>query len=474
MPKLTGFAHVPIPGPAPIPLLGHIPRVFQFLADPLAALRALREYGDVAAVSRGNPALVVAYGPDRNREVLANPGGFRHDEELITGPPGSSLDKMSKVIININGELHKRHRKLMAPAFSKAALDRYAADIVRIGEATLERWPVGRVGDLDRLASDLALRVALRSLFGLEVMGELDELGRLAVEFTELISTPLTVLLPYDLPGAPYRKARIKGELVMRAMQELIDRKRASGKIEDDALSLLIHATDDEAGSLTNDELLSEAVTLFIAGHETTAKTLSWTMFLLERHPKILAELLEELDGVLAGRSVGVEDLPNLPLLDRVLKEGMRTLSPVPTVFLRVPSQSLPLGRFVLPKGANVVISPFMTHHDPLIYSQPGRFDPERWTRLKPTPFEYLPFGAGPRMCIGAAFAQQALRLLLATILQRVRFSVVRGADISQLIRTNILLAKHGIPAHIQAPHRRTLKVEPIKGNIAELVELAA
>lgn len=470
MPKLTGFAPMPIPGRAGVPLLGHIPRVFQLFADPIGTLLDLRAYGDVAAVAAGSPAFVCAFGPERNKEVLTNPSGFRHDEDFITGPEGSSLAKLSKVLVSINGELHKQHRKLMMPAFAKAALDRYAPGIVEVSEAMIERWPIGEVADLDVLMRNLALCVAVRSLFGLDVRSGADELGALAVELVDSLTTPLTVLLPHDLPGFPYRRATRLGDRMVVEIERLIAQKRAGGPT-DDALALLVKAVDEQGG-LTDAELIGETLTLFIAGHETTAKTLTWTLFLLERHPTILAALLDELDGVLGGRSVTIDDLPALPLLERVIKESMRVLTPVPILFLRVPSADIPLGRFVLPKGANVVISPFVTHHDAALYREPERFDPERWTSLDPTPFEYLPFGAGPRMCIGAAFARQALRLMLATVLQRVRFSLVRGVEISRLTRGNILMPKRGVPVRLQAPHRERLVVEPIRGDIGELVTL--
>jgi cytochrome P450 len=235
----------------------------------------------------------------------------------------------------------------------------------------------------------------------------------------------------------------------------------------------LLRAVDDDGTGFTDEELISEVLTLFVAGHETTAKALSWTMFLLERHPAVLADVLDELDGVLGGRSMTVADIPRLPLLDRVIKESMRVLAPVPILFLRVPSSDLPLGRFTLPKGANVVVSPYATHHDPEIYPEPQRFRPERWEGLRPSIYEYLPFGAGPRICIGAAFSQQALRLMVPTVLQRVRMAVRRDARIDRLTRGNILMPRHGIPARLQAPHRRRLVPEPVRGDVHEMVALA-
>ncbi len=472
MPKLTGFPSVPIPGPAPIPLLGHIPRVFQFLGDPIAAVTALRQHGEVVAVARGNPALVCVFGAERNREVLSNPSGFQHDEDLLEPAPGSPLARTITGLVAINGERHKRHRRLLAPAFAKSALEGYADEIVRVSEGMVARWPIGEVADLDALLRDLALCVAVRSLFGLDVLAGATELGELAAGLIDGLTTPINILLPVDLPGLPFRRLQRLAGRLLGHLEGLIEQKRRGGGTDTDALSLLLRAADDEGATLSDDELMAEVLTLFIAGHETTAKTLSWTMFLLERHPAVLDDLLDEIDGVLGGRSMSAADIPRMPLLDRVIKESMRVLTPVPILFLRVPTTDMPLGRFTLPKGANVVVSPYATHLDPELYPQPRRFRPERWEGLKPTLYEYLPFGAGPRICIGATFAQQALRLILPTLLQRVRVAVVRDAKIDRLTRGNILMPRHGIPARLQAPHRNRQAVEPVRGDIHEMVEL--
>jgi len=475
MPKLTGFPSVPLPGPRPLPIprVGHLPRVFKFFDDPIAGVTALRPLGDVVSVCGGSPAVVCAFGAERHREVLGNPDGFRHDEGFVEAPPGTSLARMRKVLVGINGDLHKRHRRLMAPAFAKSTLEAYADEIVKVTEGMVERWPRGAVVDLDVRLRDLAMCVAVRTLFGLDVLGGATELGEVAVELLDAMTSPLSIMLRYDLPKTPYRRAlRLAGRL-LAGLEQLVAEKRGRTELGSDALSLLLRAADNDGTGFSDEELLAESATLFIAGHETTAKTLSWTMFLLERHPDVLAELLEEIDGVLGGRSMMAADVQRMPLLDRVIKESMRVLVPVPVLFLRVLSAEASLGRFTLPPGANVVISPYAMHHDPEVYSEPRRFRPERWEGLRPSTYEYMPFGAGPRICIGAAFAQQALRLILPTVLQRVRVAVKRDARIDRLTRGNILMPRYGIAARIEAPHRQRLRPEPVRGNVHEMVVLA-
>jgi cytochrome P450 len=472
MPKLMGFPSIPVPGPPPLPIprIGHLPRLFRFIEDPIAGVTKLRPLGDVVGVCGGNAALVCAFGAERHREVLTNPDGYRHDEDFIDGPPGSWLSRMRQVLVAINGEVHKRHRRLMAPAFSRTALDGYADDIVTVTEGVIDRWPRGEVVDLDALLRQLALCVAVRTLFGMDVLRGRTQLGEIAAELLQSMTSPLAIFLPFDLPKTPYRRALQLSERLLVGLEQLVAEKRSRTEPEHDALALLLHAEGD---ALRGDELLSEVATLFVAGHETTAKALLWTMFLLERHPAVLADVLDELDGVLGGRSMTAADIPRLPLLDRVIKESMRVLAPVPTLFFRVASTELPLGRFTLPKHANVLISPYAMHHDEAVYSEPKKFLPQRWETLRPSPYEYMPFGAGPRICIGAAFAQQSLRLMLPTVLQRVRVALKRDARIDRLARGNILMTKHGMPARIEAAHRRRVVPEPVRGNVHEMVALA-
>lgn len=469
MPRLTGFPPTALPGPPAPWLLGPLPRVLQFFDDPVGAVRRLRPYGDVVGVARDSPALVCVFGAERNREVLGDPARFPNDEEIVPSRPGTPLGRMSRLLVNSNGDLHRRHRKLMTPAFSRAALDAYAPEIVRVTEAMVQRWPTEGVADLDALTRDLALCVAVQTLFGLDVVAGATELGELASRFIETLSSPLSIALPYDLPGLPYARAnRLGGQLLLQ-LEALIARKRASAEPGRDALALLLAARDEEDGTLSDEELLAEVVTLYIAGHETSAKALLWTLLLLERHPQVLADLYDELDQ-LGDRPVALADLPRLPLLDRVLKESLRVLAPVPVTFLRVPVEDTTLGTVRLPRGCNLVVSPFATHHDPDLYAEPQRFLPERWERIRPGPYEYLPFGAGPRICLGASFAQMSLRLMIPTILRHRRWAILRDHDVSRRTVGNILGARHGVRARLQAAHRERIEPEPIRGDLRELV----
>jgi cytochrome P450 len=472
MPKLSGFPPAHIPGPAPVPVLGSLPGIIKFFRDPVETVMRLRSLGDVVAVVRNNPALVCAFGFELNREVLGNAGVFRHDEDFIQAREGSPLSRFSKTMISMNGDAVMRRRRLVTPAFTKQALDGYGDEIVKVAEGMVARWPVGQVTNLDALLRDLALCAAVRCLFGLDVLAGATEIGDATTSLLATLTSPLTILLPHDVPGTPHRRAQQIAGRLLGHVEKLIEEKRR-GAPGSDALALLVHATDvDEEIGFTNDELVAETVNLLVAGYETTAKALSWTMFLLERHPTVLGEVFEEIDAVLGGRSIALDDLPRMPSMDRVIKESMRLFPPLSVLFTRVPAADCQLGGIDVPKGANVVISPYITHREPGFYTAPQRFLPERWERLTPTHYEYMPFGAGPRMCIGAVFAQQALRLILPTVLQRVRFTLVPNAKIDRMAHLNILMLRHGLPVELQAPHRRRLPLGPVRGNVHQMVEL--
>ncbi len=240
---------------------------------------------------------------------------------------------------------------------------------------------------------------------------------------------------------------------------------RADGKGKD-VLASLIHVRDEDGTKLSDEELIGHAITLFIAGHETTSNALATTLLLLEQHPAVLSELLDELDGTLHGAAPTLDEINKLPLLDHVIKESLRLLPPA-IMGTRVAAQDTQLGGYAVGKGTNVIYSEFVTQRMPQIYAEPDHFKPQRWATHDPSTYEYLPFSAGPHMCIGWAFAMQELRVVLAMLLQRYRLSLVPGTRVDLTIR---MQAKHGLPARVHAQDRQ-FRATPVQGNIHNLVE---
>ncbi|MCA9489663.1 MAG: cytochrome P450 [Myxococcales bacterium] len=470
MPKMFGFEPVPVPGPRVWPLVGAPKRFYEFLDDPIGVVWASREQGDVVGVVGNNPALVCVFGQDLNRRVLSDASTFRHDEDLLRRRDSGAMKVLSEAMVVINGEKHKRHRRLMLPAFQRSALDGYSSDIVEVTRARLETWTTGQA-DLEHLCRELALCVAMQCFYGLDVSDGVPELGALAVTFVNLLTDPKNILAPIDLPGTTFRRTRLAAEEMVSRLQGLLQEKRALGAGRTDAMALLVAARDEDGGRLSDDELVAEAATLFVAGHETTAMTLVWVLFALDRHPDVLADVLAEIDAVLGERLPTPEDVPKLVLLDRVIRETLRVLAPVPILFMRVLAETTTLGAFTLPKDANVVVSPLATHHDPTLYAEPRRFRPERWETLSPPPYTYLPFGAGPRACIGLSFADRALRLMLPMILRRWRVAVPEGTRVDRHVRANILMVKGGLPVTLAPADRQRRSAAPIEGNLMSLLE---
>ena len=255
MPKLFGFSPQRLPGPRPLPLVGVPWRLYQFLDDPVGVVMGLRQHGDVVGVMADNPALVAVFGPTCLQEVLGNPGLFRNDEEVFTGPEGSRLDQLRHAIIAVNGDVHRRHRSVMMPAFRQSALDGYAREVAEVCEAMLDRWPLHEEVDIDVLSRELALSVAVRCFYGMDVLSGATELGHLAAELVATLTDPLTILTPINLPGTPYRRAVRLADKLLGELSELVDEKRARGPGGSDALSLLLHTEAEGGVALSDDEL---------------------------------------------------------------------------------------------------------------------------------------------------------------------------------------------------------------------------
>jgi cytochrome P450 len=281
-------------------------------------------------------------------------------------------------------------------------------------------------------------------------------------------------MLRLDLPGLPYHSFLDKAQGIEQAMRRIIAEKRALGD-EGDVLSMLMNARDEDGDQLSEDDLLAHAKLLFVAGHETSANALAWTLLLLSQHPKIAADLLDELDSVLHGDAPTVEQLrpdsDHMPLLDRVIKESMRILPAVPWNG-RVVAEPVELGGHRFVAGDEVLMSIYHTHHDPSVYPDPERFDPTRWENRDYSIFEYVPFGGGPRMCIGSLFAQMEVKIILTMILQRFRLELAPGARVDRMV-TATMGPRQGVPMVVSPQDRRFgVGAGALRGNLCEMVEV--
>lgn len=469
------------PGPSRVPFVGWPGNVLRYFRNPVAGLVELkRRYGDVAClVDADHPTLytrptdgakartVVAFGPQNNKEILTQPEVFQ--SRRPRGPEFPTYERLASNILFMNGEKHRQQRQLLNPAFRRERLKAYHDDVVRFTEEMLEGWPDSRQVDLVAEMNRLTRRIASKALFGLEPRGASGRLSATMGRIIDTLFSPAT-MIPLDLPGMPFRRLRIDMETVEGLLRAEIERKRGSDHDGCDVLSRLIGAYDEEAGRMTDAELVSQSFVMFFAGHDTSMSALTTAFFLLAQHPDAMAELLEELDARLGGAPPTYEQIYDLPVLDRVVKESLRVLGPA-IAFPRVVAEPTTLGAYDVPAGFEVLYSPYVTHHDAEIYPRPNRFLPDRWRTIRPTPFEYLPFGGSSRRCLGSAFGGMLLRTIIATVVQRRSLEVVPGAKID--VKVNVVMTPKRMPMVVRRQERRFDRAKAqVSGHILDMVDL--
>ncbi|NWF68997.1 MAG: cytochrome P450 [Chloroflexi bacterium] len=458
-----------IPGPRRLPGAAAYWRYFQFFRDPLRMIRQhYAHYGALSGIfnsfEAGQPGTLLAIGPQYNQLLLSDPQTFYSPD--LAERKGGVMERLSTGLVFENGDRHRQHRRLVMPAFHKKHIEGYRDDMVALTERMLAGWQVGSVRDMKHDMHELTMHVANKTLFGLDTVE--GNLGELIARWLAQIVNPLGRLLPYDLPGSPQRKLKRLSQELEKQISAVIARKRQ--QLGNDVLSTLLQTHDENGAALTDDEVLGQTNILFIAGHETSANTLTWALFMLAQHPRVLAAVREEIDGVLGGQAPTVEQLGQLQLLERVIKETLRLMPPL-TWTLRTAQQPFEIGPYSMPAQTTVFYSHFMTHRLPELYEQPERFMPERWQTINPSPYEYIPFSGGPRLCIGATFAMMEMKIVLPMILQRFSLSLLPDAHIDyQVLPT--LTVKKGLPMLVQ-PHGTRVEKVAVQGTVREMVMLA-
>ncbi|HJY32857.1 MAG TPA: cytochrome P450, partial [Actinomycetota bacterium] len=329
-------------------------------------------------------------------------------------------------LLTSEDETHLRRRRLIQPMFHHERIATYAASMVGFAERSAERWGDGEQVDIQAEMSALTLAVVGDTLFGTDVDERRSATVRRALTDTlgmfDRVYSPLFRLL-VRLPSPTMRRYRRVESDLNRVIAEMIAERRAVGASADDLLSLLLRAREDGAG-MTDEQVRDEALTLFLAGHETTAIALTWTWWLLSRNPEAEGRLHAELDGVLPDRPPSVGDLPNLPYTQAVISESIR-LRPPAWALGRTAVAGHRANGYAIDQGSIVVVSPWLLHHDPRWWPEPEAFRPERWLDddLGRPRYAFIPFGGGPRVCIGEPFARLEAAMLLASIARRWRFA---------------------------------------------------
>ncbi len=429
-------AHAPAPGPHGHWLMGNMR---DFNADPLAMLTRTGQMGRVSRLRFINAITYLAAHPDDVKHVLVDNHRAYHK--------GFGLQALKPVVgeglLTSEGETHSRQRRLIQPAFHRKRIEAYADTMVALTDALIAPWRDGQSLDLHAELMHLTMLIVAKSLFDADVQ---DSSGQLGTSITRLIEAydmsrvgPIGQFI--DKFDIKRNRARAHNLAVLDGMiYDLIRTRRADAEDRGDLLSMILRAVDSEAGAgqgqgMSDRQARDELVTLFLAGHETTAIALSWTFCLLSQYPAVRERLEAEVDGVLgapgspAARLPAIDDLERLPYARRVFAEAMR-LYPPAWATARLAQTDDVIGGVRVKKGESVIVSPWVTHRDPQWWPDPERFDPDRFTpeaeAMRPK-FAYFPFGGGPRRCIGEPFAWLEGHLLLATIAHRFRLNLEAG-----------------------------------------------
>jgi cytochrome P450 len=409
-----------------------------------------RQYGDLASFRFGPRRLYLASHPDLIEQVLVT------DAKYYVKHFGARNYKpvLGNGLVTSEGDFWLRQRKLAQPAFLKNRVLSYAPVMGELTRGMLARWRPGHRVHVNEEFSGLTSAIALKTLFGLDDPGDREEFVKslrfafdmLSLRFRDLVRLPLWVPTPRNV-----RTARAIAHLY-RVVDGFIAQGRARKEPGDDLLSRLVAARDDDGSGMTDRQLREEAMTLYLAGHETTALTLTWSWVLLAQHPEAQAKLVEEWRRVLRGRTPTPDDLPNLPYTDAVLSEAMRVYPPVYLIG-REATRDLELGGYRVRRGTTIFMSQWSSHRDPRYFGpDPEAFRPDRWLDglAKRLPkYAYYPFGGGPRVCIGNTFALMEAAILLATVGQRYKITL----DPDAVIDTNpqiTLLPAFPIPVTLE------------------------
>jgi cytochrome P450 len=379
----------------------------------------------------------------------------------------------------MNGEQHRRNRRIVKEPFGLKAISTYGELIGRLTDEMLAEWRPGDVRDMAEEMRQYMLRVTSTILFGLNDQELAYRLGDMIARWVSLNQeVGPGALVPNDQFFDHYEELLRFAEELEAEIRGMIRQRRENRQPGRDVLSILVQM-HDEQGGLSDEELVGQAAVLFSAAHMTTAHSLTWTLLLLAQHPSVMRQLWRELQREGQGAGIFDDGIPRadgslpkgeeLSLLDCVIKESMRLL-PASAYSQRVNMEAVQLGPLFLPRGTGIVFTPLVTHHLSHIYTQPEKFIPERWRTLRPSPYAYHPFGAGPRLCIGGPLATAIIRIALAKILSRFRLAVVPGADIGVHVESTMLVPTNGLPMEIHAADGK-FESSPIAGNIHELVE---
>ncbi len=415
--------------------------------DPLGFLQDLAgTYGDIAHTRAAGEHVVLLSDPQHVKDVL-----MTHQRNFHKG---RGLERARKLLGNglltSEDQTHLRQRRLIQPAFHRERIASYASAMTEYADRVQREWTDGAVVDVSEQMMRLTLGVVGRTLFDADVESQARDVGQ---ALTDVLDSFWTTMLPFadvleKLPIPQLKRGRAARARLDAIVYGLIAERRRNPGDRGDLLSMLLLAQDEEQGGvgMSDAQVRDEAMTIFLAGHETTANALAWTWYLLSQSPEVEARLHAEVDRVLGGRTPAMADLPQLGYVEQIITESMRLYPPAWLLGRRAVG-AYEVGGYTLPPRTIVLMSPYVIHRDARLFAEPERFAPERWTpefKAGLPQFAYFPFGGGARRCIGESFAWMELVLVAATIAQHWTLRLVPGHPVvPQPVVT--LRLKHGL-----------------------------
>ncbi|HEX8286291.1 MAG TPA: cytochrome P450 [Pyrinomonadaceae bacterium] len=425
----------------------------EFNGGPLDFIeRCAREFGDVVPTRFLHIPALFLYHPDHVEYVLATGGKNFIKAATMRSPFFQRI--AGNGLVSSEGDFWRRQRRLAQPAFHRGRIEAYAATMVEFTETALEGWRDGLVLDAHEEMMLLTQRVVARTLFSADISGDSREIGQALSRLVRPFASQTTLkwILDNRLPTPAHLRFNRDVRRIDRFVYRIIGERRASGEDTGDLLSMLLSAQDEDGSGMTDKQLRDEVMTIFLAGHETTAVALTWAWYLLARNPEAEEKLAAELSEVLGGRAPTVEDLPRLRYAEWVVKESLRLYPPAWAVG-REALRECEVGGYRIPKGAQVIAYPWVIQRDPRWFTDPQAFRPERWgeesiSRLPK--YAYFPFGGGPRLCIGNYFATMEAVLILSTIARRFRLRLVSDDPVEPFPALT-LRPKRGVAVRLEA-----------------------
>jgi len=461
-----------IAGPAPVPVLGWLPWLFRFALDPLTSLEEMRrQYGNILRLGFKNYPVIMVFHPEYNRQILRDPSVFySYNLDLlpISFPKDSSITRATTGLPLMNGPRHTDHRSALLPFFHKKFITRYHDSCVDVTRRKIASWRPGMEVNLRLEMEQLAMWLATEPVLGLDPEKEGNAIGRQLERTMKLVMNPFVLMLPHNIPGIPFHTLMKNADEMERIVRRVIARKKEAGLTGHDILSIMIQMHEEDPERLSESELIGHTTTMFRGGYNPSGMALYWTIFLLSQHPGKFRLVLDELDRSVKGDVPAREEVESMPYLEGALKEAMR-LFPAGTWTGRLAMQDFSLDSHPFPKGTWVMMSPYITHRIPEVFPEPYRFRPERWLSIHPSAYEFMPFSAGPRYCIGTSLAMMQLKIALIMLFKRYRFTLKPGSRVD-CAGFNSIRPTHGLPMVLRQPEDG-LQPVAFQGNVTKIVQ---